>query len=771
MSASPLAPTLPVPDPLPQPAALPPAALPPVDEGELHGGVRAFLQELRPRPGRLADTIRLVLLVLASVTISEVFRLPEAAVSAYVILFVSRSERASTVKTAAVAGVAVILAVFITIAVFMASLSEPALRLPLIALITAAAMFFSRISPLGPAAFAAGFIIAYGLTIGDQVLGLSLQSAGVSNTTEIGPPELLSIPPEEALLQFVLWLIVVIAMPVALVIVANLLTGRQPILLLRTALSERLSACARFCAGEPGAERALVTSAREGTTGMVGLLKLAGAAPPGGPDYATLVRETEQLAFALLAWPLVATAEERQRALLPCTAGLRAAERLVREGTVAVLPAPAPPAAMNAAAAPLAAEVARTQAAIASGLSPEKIASGPSPDKIASGPSPDKIATKPSPDKIATKPSPDGAPLPAAPKEAGHLISAAAARNPETLRFALKVALAVMISYAAESLLDWPAIHTCVVTCFFVSLGTIGESLHKAALRITGALIGGALGIGTILLLMPVMTDLGDLLLALAAVTALAGWIACGSERISYAGWQIGIAYYLTVLQGYGPTLDMQTARDRVIGIVLGNIIVLVVFTTLWPVSLAQPVRRQVAVALEQLGKLVGLQQLTAEEAAATRPGLQIGFGAATNGARALLANTAYEAATLARPNPRPIDTDTIAELEGLFVVVSVILNLRSDPVWTAAPEAARQAVSNYHREMANWFKRCAEWVRTGAGGQTIDASLPRPPALETPDLAAPAAWYGLLDSDIRTVLGRVLRSTDGRADEALAHG
>ena len=65
-------------------------------------------------------------------------------------------------------GLAVILAVFATIAVFMVSLSEPALRVPLIALVTFVAMALSRASKLGPVAFAAGFIIAYGLTIGDR---------------------------------------------------------------------------------------------------------------------------------------------------------------------------------------------------------------------------------------------------------------------------------------------------------------------------------------------------------------------------------------------------------------------------------------------------------------------------------------------------------------------------------------------------------------------------------------------------------------------------
>jgi multidrug resistance protein MdtO len=706
------------------PASTRPTAttLPLVDDGELRGGFSALLGELRPRPGRLGDTLRLMALVLAAVTISEVFRLPEPAVSAYVVLFVSRGERASTVKTAVVAGVAVILAVFVTIAVFMASLSEPALRVPLIAAVTFGAMFFSRISPLGPAAFAAGFIVAYGLTLGDQVLGLSLQSAEVSNTVGPGVPELLSIPPEEALLHFLLWLAVVVAMPVCLVVLANLLTGRRPVLLLRTALADRLAACARVCAGERGAEGALTAAARAGTVELTKLLELAALKPDPAqrqPDYPSLIRETELLALALLAWPRIATPEERRVALQPCAEGIWAAERSVRDGTTPERLSLQAPAATNAAAQPLAAEVVRASQAIFVALSPRAMAAELMP-----------------------------------PHAAGQLISAAAARDPESIRFALKVTLVVMLSYAAESLLDWPAIHTCVVTCFFVSLGTIGESVHKATLRVTGALIGGALGIATILLVMPFMTDLGDLLLALAAVTLLAGWVATGSERISYAGWQIGLAYYLAMLQGYGPTLDMQTARDRVIGIVLGNLIVLVVFTTLWPVSLARSVRRQVTIAIEQLAKLM---RLDADAGRALRP-LQIGFGVATNKARGLMASIHYERG-IAPVTGRPIDRGTIAELEAVMVVVTVILNLRSDPVWAAAPEAARRAVRSYHTAMADWFDRCAHWVSTGAGGQTLDATIPPPPDFaDAPGLAASSAWYRLLDADLRTIMGQVMQ-------------
>jgi multidrug resistance protein MdtO len=703
------------------------AARPLVDDGELRG-VAALLRELEPRPGRLADTLRLVVLVLAAVTISEVFRLPEPAVSAYVILFVSRGERASTVKTAIVAGIAVCLGVLVTIVVFMASLSEPALRVPLIAVITFAAMVLARSSPLGPAAFAAGFIIAYGLTIGDQVLGLSLQSSAVSNTTEAGIPELFSIPPEEALLHFLLWLTVVVSMPVGLVVLSNLLSGRRPVALLRAGLASRLDACARFCAGEPGAEQSLLAVTRTGSAELGALSKLSGQAA-GQADFTTLVRESQRLSLALLAWPAIATASERGRALQPCAVSLRAAERCVRLGGAVDLAAAMMPMATGVPLQPLAVEVARAWAAIVQALNPAAPA-GVHGEK---------------------------APTP--------LISHEALRDPATIQFALKVTLAVMLSYAAESLLDWPAIHTCVVTCFFVSLGTVGESVHKAVLRVTGAIIGGALGIATILLLMPVMTNLGDLLLAIAAVTLLAGWVACGSERISYAGWQIGLAYYLTVLQGYGPTLDMQTARDRVIGVVLGNIIVMVVFTTLWPVSVAGSVRRHVATAIGQLAAVMRLEQQAPGEAAVARTALQAKFAAATTGARGLLANTAYEAGAFGQSaTRRPIDDHTIADLDSIMLVLSVILNLQAGAVWADIAPADRQAVLAYHEAMADWFDRCAQWIGAG-GGQGPEAIIPHPPTTAgTPTLTARSAWYGVLDARLHAIMSEIAQR-DGVID------
>src|SRR5215472_3794527 len=274
---------------------------PDVDEGDAHGLVALLRRELRPTPGRFGDSVRIVVVVLAVVAISETFRIPEIAVSAYIVLFLSGREAASTMRTALAAGIAVVVAIFTTIAVFMLSLSEPALRIPLMAVMTFAAMFLSRASPLGPVFFVAGFVIAYGLTLGDEVLGLALQPATAGNAPQAELPEIFFVPPEEALLRFLLWFSLAVALPILLVIIANLLTGRDPALLLRRALAERLAAAAGFCAGESGAEHELEAQAFEGTAPLRKLYGLAGGRRRltwGG----SLIDEIGRLGLLLLAW-------------------------------------------------------------------------------------------------------------------------------------------------------------------------------------------------------------------------------------------------------------------------------------------------------------------------------------------------------------------------------------------------------------------------------------------------------------------------------------
>jgi multidrug resistance protein MdtO len=78
-------------------------------------------------------------------------------------------------------------------------------------------------------------------------------------------------------------------------------------------------------------------------------------------------------------------------------------------------------------------------------------------------------------------------------------------------------------------------------------------------------------------------------------------WVAAGSPRIAYAGFQIAFAFLLCVLQGPTPEFDMTVARDRVIGVLIGDIVSYLVFTRVWPVSIAERVDPAISALLRRL--------------------------------------------------------------------------------------------------------------------------------------------------------------------------
>ena len=176
-------------------------------------------------------------------------------------------------------------------------------------------------------------------------------------------------------------------------------------------------------------------------------------------------------------------------------------------------------------------------------------------------------------------------PAATAPTHARRLFAPDAFTNPAHWQFALKTTLAVMVVYFIYTVLDWSGMRTSIVTCFFVALGSLGETMHKLVLRISGALIGGLTAGLCIVYVLPHMTDVGQLCLLIAVVSAGAAWVATSSELLAYAGLQIAFAFFLGILQGYAPANDLTVLRDRVAGIVLGNVVMALVFTLLWPES------------------------------------------------------------------------------------------------------------------------------------------------------------------------------------------
>ena len=176
--------------------------------------------------------------------------------------------------------------------------------------------------------------------------------------------------------------------------------------------------------------------------------------------------------------------------------------------------------------------------------------------------------------------------------------------NPEYVHFAIKGTLAALICYFAFIGFDYPGIYTSVITCFVISLSTIGASNQKGILRFGGSAVGGLMGLIALVYLFPNMDTIGGFWLVFGAGTAVAAWVNFGTPRISYGGYQIGLAFYKAILQDFGPATSATVVRDRLIGIFFGLIVFGVVEHLLWPVRARDALRARLAEVLRLLAEL-----------------------------------------------------------------------------------------------------------------------------------------------------------------------
>src|ERR1700757_4571172 len=154
--------------------------------------------------------------------------------------------------------------------------------------------------------------------------------------------------------------------------------------------------------------------------------------------------------------------------------------------------------------------------------------------------------------------------------------------NPEHMKFALRGCLAASLCYFFYNAKDWPGINTAITTCFLTALTTIGSSHQKQLLRISGASIGVVLGIGSQIFILPHLDSISCFTLLFLAVTIPATWVATSGPRLSYCGVQILITFYLINLSEFRVQTSLEPARDRVIGIFLGLLMMWLVFDQLW---------------------------------------------------------------------------------------------------------------------------------------------------------------------------------------------
>jgi multidrug resistance protein MdtO len=154
--------------------------------------------------------------------------------------------------------------------------------------------------------------------------------------------------------------------------------------------------------------------------------------------------------------------------------------------------------------------------------------------------------------------------------------------NAEHIKFALRGCLTASLCYVLYNLVDWQGISTSVTTCFLTALSTIGASRQKQVLRFVGATVGGfVFGMGSQIFILPSLNSIGGFTVLFIVVTALSSWVLTSSTRLSYFGLQMALAYYLINLQEFAFQTSLAIARDRVVGVLFGLIMMWFIFDQL----------------------------------------------------------------------------------------------------------------------------------------------------------------------------------------------
>jgi len=506
------------------------------------------------------------------------------------------------------------------------------------------------------------------------------------------------VPVPELLVRGMLYLWQVVAVPMTLVIAVNAIAGPRAHEKLRGVIVERLETAAALLAREP--------------------------------DAAARAR-------AVLGADAAQTRERRKTAYLFFSAGARERARLetLLDASYEMLASCKAQASRFGEGARDAALAARCRSVAAAIASSEPF-QPPSDDDDAYAFAPTPILRR---IEWAASPRFDGS-APVAVKEP--LLAADAFTNPDHVRFALKTTLAAFICYAAYTALDWFGIHTALVTCYFVALSSVGETIHKLTLRIVGCLIGALLGLVAMIVLMPHMTDVGQLALLVGVVSFGAAWISAGSQRISYMGWQIALAFFLCVLQDFGPGFDLTVARDRILGILLGNLVMTVVFSTVWPVGVDRAIGRWVAKAARALADFT--------RAPTSRAGRIEAFHVALGEARRIGELSLFESRSVAF-DAKALDSARSVGRGLARVSAPMVLLAESCEGDVLAPyltPQAQAAADRFERAAVDWLSDFAIRIETGLG-------LSPPPWIGAPDETLDAVSACALPMSAVVALGR----------------
>ena len=152
----------------------------------------------------------------------------------------------------------------------------------------------------------------------------------------------------------------------------------------------------------------------------------------------------------------------------------------------------------------------------------------------------------------------------------------------DRVKTAIKTALATVLAYGVALSMDWEHAYWAAFAVAFCTLSTVGESLNKGLLRLSGTLLGSLAAV-TLIALFP--QDRWLFLIGLSIFTGFCTYMMPGTSRWYFwyvAGFSVPL---LALAGGSNPLNDFQTVVIRAEETTLGIVSYSLVWLLIWPAS------------------------------------------------------------------------------------------------------------------------------------------------------------------------------------------
>jgi uncharacterized membrane protein YccC len=171
----------------------------------------------------------------------------------------------------------------------------------------------------------------------------------------------------------------------------------------------------------------------------------------------------------------------------------------------------------------------------------------------------------------------------------------------DRVKTAIKTALATVLAYGVALSMDWENAYWAAFAVAFCTLSTVGESLNKGLLRLSGTLLAGLAAV-TLIALFP--QDRWPFLIGMSIFTGFCTYMMPGTSRWYFwyvAGFSVPL---LALAGGSDPLNDFQTVITRCEETTLGIVSYSLVWLLIWPTSSREALEdivRRLAAAHRQL--------------------------------------------------------------------------------------------------------------------------------------------------------------------------